>query len=355
MPNIFSRRKGREEEPYVRPSLLQLTGSEESIGSDATAPNNPGPGRNVGVLFDAIGGKIERVVNEMAGRYRAGSNVTAEVALIEPDEGLELTRSDSIASDATAHNNPGPGRIVGLLFDAGGNKIEHYLRRAAGRYRLGPQAIFEDIQEGSHVLYRKEYNMDMSGIRVQLLPTDEEHVVLEKKCRKLLKYCRSPVLATQLVALEAVTTLAVEYPHIRQTFAGILHQSYLVPKYRERELHVGYCKTLVSVKETQIYDFAKRLENSSGRIKRNEIPEDDADFNLLLRQLNSYLQDSDVSFLLWRLMNFNFNLSPAVYRSFTSFVLTRPQSVEWDALRNVILHSTYNDWTPFFDGPHVIL
>ncbi|KLO18107.1 hypothetical protein SCHPADRAFT_936566 [Schizopora paradoxa] len=357
MPVIFSRRKDRDEEPYMRPSLLQPNDSEESIASNATAPNIPGPGRNMGRLFDTIGGKIERVINETAGRYKIGPKASEGEHCKELDTlsnfSAELTETDSIASDATAPNIPGPGRIIGLLYDAAGSKMERFVNRTAGLYRLGPQAIVEDIQGSLSSVEKRGRDLGPSGFRVHLSPTDEEHAFLAKKCRKLLKYCRSHILTTQLEALEAVTMLAVNNPPIRQIFAGILQRSYLIPQYKERELHVGYCKALISVKETDVYDFIGRLEHSSNRIDRNEISEDDPGFRFLLHQFNKLLQDPDISFLVARLLKSG--MPPSIYRSYTSFASTRPNSVEWDQFNRVFVvnsNSQYPDRC--FDDVHVL-
>ncbi len=67
MPHkLFSKILNRPEEPYVRPSLEQ-TESTDSIASDATAPNNPGPGRNVGRLYDTLGSRLEYFLKRRSG------------------------------------------------------------------------------------------------------------------------------------------------------------------------------------------------------------------------------------------------------------------------------------------------
>ena len=126
MPNIFSRSKDQDEEPYVRPSLS-----------------------------------------------------------------LELTWTDSIESTATGSNNPGAGRTIGNLFDAVGGQIERFVNEKAGQYKLGPQAIVEDIRKLRCIRSERELSLRRTtGFIVRLSPTKQEDIKLEKRCRKLLKYCR---------------------------------------------------------------------------------------------------------------------------------------------------------------------
>ena len=106
---------------------------------------------------------------------------------------LQLTRTESIASDATAPNNPGPGRIIGLLFNAVGPKIERFLNQIAARRGRGPQAIVEDIRHLQCVRIDREWSLwEATGERERpKVPfTDQECAIIKRRCRKLLKYCR---------------------------------------------------------------------------------------------------------------------------------------------------------------------
>lgn len=100
---------------------------------------------------------------------------------------LQLIRAESIDSNATASNNPGPGRNLGRLYDAVGGQIEHLLNKTAGRRRLGPDLIAEEICN----LLKHADKQDGNFIyHVPIAPTVEENIVLEKLCQKLFKYCR---------------------------------------------------------------------------------------------------------------------------------------------------------------------
>lgn len=169
----------RPDEPYTRPSL-QLDRTE-SIDTLATAPNNPGPGRNVGRLYDALGVRLERVLKKATGR---GHQIPE--AILEFDQELDMSDSESIDTNATAPNNPGPGRNVGLLFDAVGKKIELVLNRTAGRLNLGPDAVAWQIRNLRH--YRESFIVGRDRNK-GAPPTYEELRVIKRLCRRLLKYC----------------------------------------------------------------------------------------------------------------------------------------------------------------------
>lgn len=99
---------------------------------------------------------------------------------------LQLVRTDSIDSNATGPNNPGPGRNLGRLLDTIGGKFEHFLNSRAGRRGLGPVALAEEIRS-----IRRENADDRWWRKYKATaPTDAEYVALRKLCRKLLKYCR---------------------------------------------------------------------------------------------------------------------------------------------------------------------
>lgn len=96
------------------------------VGSDETANNLPGPGRNLGRLYDALGGRLSAMsafLRENMGKQRSRRMVHEEAALalrvasVLADEDAMLPgSSDSPSSrgtDSTESNLPGPGRTVG--------------------------------------------------------------------------------------------------------------------------------------------------------------------------------------------------------------------------------------------------
>ena len=177
---LFTRLWERPDEPYIRP-ILQLDRTE-SIDSNATAPNNPGPGRNVGRLYDFLGDGLERVLKKTTKQKRK------TLSIIPFKFRQEVDDSESVDTNATASNNPGPGRNVGLVFESVGKKIEHALNRTAGRLKLGPAVVAWEIRNVRHY-YRESFfvdrKTDTSGA-----PTYDELRIIKRLCRKLLKYCR---------------------------------------------------------------------------------------------------------------------------------------------------------------------
>lgn len=169
----------RPDVPYLRPSL-ERTDSVESIASEATAPNNPGPGRNVCRLYDSLGSRFECFLNRTA--WLGGNAEQVRESRLQVQL-FRIDTIDTIASDATAPNLPGPGRNLGRLYDAVGERIEHLLNSRAGRLKLGPDALAEAIR------CLRRYEEGAWG-RQLAAPTDKEYDTLKKPCQRLLKHCK---------------------------------------------------------------------------------------------------------------------------------------------------------------------
>lgn len=103
---------------------------------------------------------------------------------------LQLTRTEStesIASDATAPDLPGPGRNLGRLFDAVGARIEYHLNSTVGRFKLGPNAIVLEIR---NIRCYRHDSLGSEDLHNSIVPTGKEYCTLKKLCRRLLKCCR---------------------------------------------------------------------------------------------------------------------------------------------------------------------
>lgn len=182
------RNRTQTEEPYERPSLDPSdSASIVSIASDATAPNNPGPGRNVGRLYDALGSRLERLLTKRASR---ASHTPQSFQLVPLGRQFESASTESIASDATSPNNPGPGRNLGLFLDKYGKRFERFANRTAGHFRLGPQPVVEEIRGICRGREKRLGTFWHLNILDKLAHTDREYTILKKRCQKLLKYCR---------------------------------------------------------------------------------------------------------------------------------------------------------------------
>ncbi|KLO11463.1 hypothetical protein SCHPADRAFT_469133 [Schizopora paradoxa] len=349
---LFSKHVDRHQEPYIRPSLALVRA--ESIDTNATASNIPGPGRNVGRLYDALGAKLENYL----GRAPIGDatpNPSLRPGLNADSEFDQNDDAISIASDATGPNNPGPGRNLGRLYDALGAKFENFLNKKAARSNYGPDVLAQRIRELRR--YREAvafgYEGDKrslitenelrtlrdnsNGVEVDLTRPADDLRVLEKLCRKLLRRCKLQILATQLRALDEVSSLAIEDQHVRKVLAGLLSASYLLPKYKEDELHFSSLKAVISIKDNEVHEFWSHYKSL---IFFSDLEADvtrTSGAMQLEKQVGTYLSDPDVSFLLARHLTsavshyYAFRLEPA-FKRFINTAATKPQIIEWESL-----------------------
>jgi len=291
--NLFSKSSHHREEPYIRPSLHLIQTDTDSIASDATAPNIPGPGRNLGRLFDALGMRLENVLNRRAGRLNRGP-----VALAQEIRDLRRYR---VAFS------------LGLIRDGQASPTDEEISQACW------------------------YRYECSSKEFDNLPTHEDIGTLKKLCGKLLKYCRSHVLATQLRAFEEVTVLAVEDPYVRGVFADILNVSYLVPKYKERELHQASVKAVISIKDNEVHEFFYHYSRMGFGDREKEQN---------LNQVRVYLSDPDISFLAARLMRKRFATLEfnAAWKCYIEVATATPPLVECEVLYGLFDDNYIDGW-----------
>lgn len=119
-----------------QPSLDSLLSecSLASVSTSATAPNLPGPGRTLGNVYDRGGAFVEKHMNRLG-----------QALGIAPSPRLAYEESSSERNE-TAPNLPGPGRTLGLIYDALGRILEERLNHAARKIGLGPDAALERIE-----------------------------------------------------------------------------------------------------------------------------------------------------------------------------------------------------------------
>ncbi|KLO08987.1 hypothetical protein SCHPADRAFT_944005 [Schizopora paradoxa] len=263
------------------------------MASDATAPNIPGPGRNLGLLFDALGKKFERIVNNWARELKLG-----------PDEVAREIRSLRRHRDSLALVDSNATAPVGQ---------EIYVGRVA---RPG----------------RKYQRVEPPQV-----PASEDVRLLKRLCRRLLKYCRSQDLSTQLRALEEVTALATDDPYIREMLADVLRKAHLVPKYNERELQVACDKALISIKDVEIYQFWSHF--TEGYVNSGHYFEsNDLELSKFRDKFVVYLNDPDVSFLVARLLRaelgktFFAGAYKHIWKCYVEAAYTNPGVIEYDTL-----------------------
>ncbi|KLO04596.1 hypothetical protein SCHPADRAFT_947589 [Schizopora paradoxa] len=212
--------------------------SVSSIASDATIDNQPGAGRTVGLLFSHLGSELEDLINERARRLGVGFNTpTCNLARIET--------ATSIDSNATADNQPGAGRTVGLFFTWLGLKLEKAFNKGAERLGFGPLAIAGEIRYQAHTFRYCVVLPDRT-----LGKSDMKK--LRKLCKKLIKYTRSRVIDTQFVALEEIINLALEDPLVRAVLANSDHNR-LITHYVESDLLVATTKALGAIEFNNVH------------------------------------------------------------------------------------------------------
>lgn len=155
-------------EPRSRPRLAQYkfvqlqaaVDSSSTLSTNATADNLAGPGRTVGLLYNALGTRLEALLaRRLPSANRSSRHDSSTIANFDTDALVVFERTqalggsvDSISlaptldsdTNATADNLVGPGRTLGLLFHFLGRKLEARASQlAAGR---GPDAAVARIQ-----------------------------------------------------------------------------------------------------------------------------------------------------------------------------------------------------------------
>ncbi|KLO06424.1 hypothetical protein SCHPADRAFT_933077 [Schizopora paradoxa] len=272
---------------------LTSVDTQASISTNATAPNLPGPGRNLGLLFDRGGDQVETLMNKFANNRR---NVDATPN--NPRTSLlSIDSHPSVSTNATAPNLPGPGRNLGLLLSRVGNQIETLLNKCANRFGMGPISVAKEIR----LLCRHN---EMTILELYTLSsrhlTDREVKKVKKRCKKLLKFVRSILLSTQIAALDQVTALAIEDSLIREMFAECQLEN-LDPKYDEPDLLTASAKALSSIKEAATHEFWSKIILQSEPVLdrdfiRNSLTDPNTSF-IAARHISSVLRSStsDVS------------------------------------------------------------
>lgn len=100
---------------------------------------------------------------------------------------FRLVRSDTVDTNATAPNLPGPGRTLGLMLDMLGKRLESSLNKRAVKRGLGPESVARNIR-----LFRRHHEMSISE-RYSAASEEissKEKKRLTKRCKILLRYAR---------------------------------------------------------------------------------------------------------------------------------------------------------------------
>ncbi|KLO09434.1 hypothetical protein SCHPADRAFT_943664 [Schizopora paradoxa] len=317
---------------FVQYSLFRAP-SISSVASDETLPNLPGPGRNLGRLYDALGDRLVGVLSKAYTRGRLSSSTEASTVDHDRSYALHIYRiptASSVETNATAPNLPGPGRNLGQLYDWLGLKFESYLTRLLVRRGLGPEAVAAAI---SRLRQHERFSIKDLHISDQGR-VDGKSRRLAKYCKKLFKYSKSGVLQTQLQALDRVTALAVYDPYLRRLMGECLANERLsTSAYDEDALLASSSKALISISETSLNkvmsDFYVKQDITAGSFSI---------FEEFWDGLQSCLTDPTSSFLAIRHLNqvcrlfsskthsiIEGRVASTIYR----LVASSPEFIEW--------------------------
>ncbi|KLO07879.1 hypothetical protein SCHPADRAFT_1001338 [Schizopora paradoxa] len=287
------------------------------VESDETADNLPGPGRNLGRLYDTLGNRLSRFLRENMGKRKTRRMVNEEAPLtqqvasmIANEEAMQPGPSSSPPSrgtDSTASNLPGPGRTVGKLFSWLGKKVERRANNFATQRGVGPEAIALKILRLRCLDDRpllilsyidtEEYRRDISD--------GKNRRKLIKYCRKLFDYARSSISSTQLQALDCITSLAICDTYIRTVLNECLERESFLKNYSYYDsLHDSDAllsrsrRAIVSVTESHIGHLVNRFTLGNDYYSNRTFVTDE-----FIPQMTRYLRDPDYFFLAIRLLD----------------------------------------------------
>lgn len=170
---------------YDSPEASTSSDSIDTFSTNATAPNLPGPGRLLGNAYNVSGRYLESRLASILARRSSGKR-----KCLPNSFNTDAMRSyDTISTNATADNVPGPGRVLDLAYQRGGRILEFHLSRVANRAGFGPDAVVRRIEKQSSSAVIRHGRR--SGVfNDQLLDLDElaDSEQIEEACRRLLGY-----------------------------------------------------------------------------------------------------------------------------------------------------------------------
>lgn len=153
--------------------------SSDTISTNDTASNLPGPGRTLDRFYQYAGRKLERAIGQIA--HRAGF----DGPYAEDLKSLAEHESSDFSTNATTSNVPGAGRTLDLFYQFAGRKLENALNKTAHDMGYGPNAIERRILS--------QLGVNMLSLR----PSDREDLVWKYSWSEFRDWKSLPVLLTE--------------------------------------------------------------------------------------------------------------------------------------------------------------
>ncbi|KAH8115055.1 hypothetical protein DFH11DRAFT_1591162 [Phellopilus nigrolimitatus] len=292
---------------YVR-RFSSVNSSTTSISTNATAPGLAGPGRTLGLAYDAIGQLIEDGFNGLANSLRKsrlqspqcddeadGDDDEADGGDDDVAEDVDDITVSTLSTNATAPNLPGPGRILGLGYDAGGRILEKHLNRFATNLGLGPDASFDRLLVATSVRHRKETQIHRA---VDMICDDKNKLVRE--CRYLLKHATSDNPSNQRRSLQHIATLSIENTLLRAVFVSLgAFESIRATEHRLYKWHINERDILLADSRRALFSLSEVEVNSVAR----GLDDRKCDIAVILNKVSSlfgFFDDPNFSFMALR-------------------------------------------------------
>lgn len=114
-----------------------------SGSSGETEPGLPGPGRVLGLAYDAGGAALERFLLKIL-RKRKADGISQELASTNGDDLGDEWETRSLKMELV-ENQPGAGRTLDLAITAAGVRLERCIGKAAAKLGFGPDAVMERV------------------------------------------------------------------------------------------------------------------------------------------------------------------------------------------------------------------
>ncbi|KAH8115070.1 hypothetical protein DFH11DRAFT_1743234 [Phellopilus nigrolimitatus] len=260
--------------------------STTSISTNATAPGLAGPWRTLGLAYDAIGQLIEDGFNGLANSLRKSRlqspqcDDEAEGDDDEADGDDDDITVSTLSTNATAPNLPGPGRILGLGYDAGGRILEKRLNRFATNLGMGLRSI------GYSLRLRRDTAMKLR--------------YTARECRYLLKHATSDNPSNQRRSLQHIATLSIENTLLRAVFVSLgAFESIRTIEDRLYKWHINERDILIADSRRALFSPSEVEVNSVAR----GLDDRKCDIAVILNKVSSlfgFFDDPNFSFIALR-------------------------------------------------------